>query len=63
LAYFTPTAKEATKKQRVYLAVELHRALATVINLPGIEVSLTDLLANIVQAGCDDYRAEVHKSV
>ncbi len=61
LAYFTTPAKEATKKQSVYLPVELHRALATVVNLPGVEVSLTDLLANIVQAWRDDHRAEVRK--
>ena len=61
LAYFTTPAKEVTKKQSVYLPVELHRALATVVNLPGVEVSLTDLLANIVQAWRDDHRAEVRK--
>ena len=61
LAYFTTPAKEATKKQSVYLPVELHRALATVVNLPGVDVSLTDLLANIVQAWRDDHRAEVRK--
>ena len=61
LAYFTIPAKEVTKKQSVYLPVELHRALATVVNLPGVEVSLTDLLANIVQAWRDDHRAEVRK--
>jgi hypothetical protein len=61
LAYFTTPAKEATKKQSVYLPVELHRALTTVVNLPGVEVSLTDLLANIVQAWRDDHRAEVRK--
>lgn len=61
LAYFITPAKEVTKKQSVYLPVELHRALATVVNLPGVEVSLTDLLANIVQAWRDDHRAEVRK--
>ncbi|TFZ62324.1 hypothetical protein E4631_25340 [Hymenobacter sp. UV11] len=61
LAYFTTPAQEVTKKQSVYLPVELHRALATVVNLPGVEVSLTDLLANIVQAWRDDHRAEVRK--
>jgi hypothetical protein len=61
LAYFTTPAKEVTKKQSVYLPVELHRALATVVNLPGVEVSLSDLLANIVQAWRDDHRAEVRK--
>ncbi|WP_210521982.1 hypothetical protein [Hymenobacter terricola] len=61
LTYFTTPAKEATKKQSVYLPVELHRALATVVNLPGVDVSLTDLLANIVQAWRDDHRAEVRK--
>jgi len=61
LAYFTTPAKEVTKKQSVYLPVELHRALATVVNLPGVEVSLTDLLANIVQAWRDDHRAEVRQ--
>ncbi len=61
LAYFTTPAKEVTKKQSVYLPVELHRALATVVNLPGVDVSLTDLLANIVQAWRDDHRAEVRK--
>lgn len=61
LAYFTTPAKETTKKQSVYLPVELHRALATVVNLPGVDVSLTDLLANIVQAWRDDHRAEVRK--
>ncbi|TDN38071.1 hypothetical protein A8B98_00450 [Hymenobacter sp. UV11] len=61
MAYFTTPAKEVTKKQSVYLPVELHRALATVVNLPGVEVSLTDLLANIVQAWRDDHRAEVRK--
>lgn len=61
LAYFTTPAKEVTKKQSVYLPVELHRALATVVNLPGVEVSLTDLLANIVQAWREDHRAEVRK--
>ena len=44
------TLQEATKKQNVYLPVELHRTLATVVNLPGVDVSLTGLLANIVQA-------------
>ena len=61
LAYFTTPATAATKKQSVYLPVELHRALATVANLPGVDVSLTDLLANIVQAWRDDHRAEVRK--
>ena len=61
LAYFTTPAQQVTKKQSVYLPVELHRALATVVNLPGVEVSLTDLLANIVQAWRDDHRAEVRK--
>jgi hypothetical protein len=61
LAYFTTPAKEGTKKQSVYLPVELHRALATVVNLPGVEVSLSDLLANIVQAWREDHRAEVRK--
>ncbi len=61
LAYFTTPATVATKKQSVYLPVELHRALATVANLPGVDVSLTDLLANIVQAWRDDHRAEVRK--
>jgi hypothetical protein len=61
LSYFTAPAKEATKKQSMYLPVELHRALATVVNLPGVDVSLTDLLANIVQAWRDDHRAEVRK--
>lgn len=61
LAYFTTPAKEVTKKQSVYLPVELHRALTTVVNLPGVEVSLTDLLANIVQAWRDDHRTEVRK--
>jgi hypothetical protein len=61
LAYFTTPAKEPTKKQSVYLPVELHRALATVVNLPGVEVSLSDLLANIVQAWRDEHRAEVRK--
>lgn len=61
LAYFTTSATAATKKQSVYLPVELHRALATVVNLPGVDVSLTDLLANIVQAWRDDHRAEVRK--
>ena len=61
LAYFTTPAKEVTKKQSVYLPVELHRALATVVNLPGVDVSLSDLLANIVQAWRDDHRAEVRK--
>ncbi len=61
LAYFTTPATEATKKQSVYLPVELHRALATVVNLPGVDVSLTDLLANIVQAWRDDHRAEVRR--
>lgn len=61
LAYFTTPATVATKKQSVYLPVELHRALATVVNLPGVDVSLTDLLANIVQAWRDDHRAEVRK--
>ena len=61
LAYFTTPAREVTKKQSVYLPAELHRALATVVNLPGVEVSLTDLLANIVQAWRDDHRAEVRK--
>lgn len=61
LAYFTTPAKEVTKKQSLYLPVELHRALATVVNLPGVEVSLSDLLANIVQAWRDDHRAEVRK--
>lgn len=61
LAYFTTPATAATKKQSVYLPVELHRALATVVNLPGVDVSLTDLLANIVQAWRDDHRAEVRK--
>lgn len=61
LTYFTTPAKEVTKKQSVYLPVELHRALATVVNLPGVEVSLSDLLANIVQAWRDDHRAEVRK--
>ena len=61
LAYFTTSATAATKKQSVYLPVELHRALATVVNLPGVDVSLTDLLTNIVQAWRDDHRAEVRK--
>ena len=61
LAYFTTPATGTTKKQSVYLPVELHRALATVVNLPGVDVSLTDLLANIVQAWRDDHRAEVRK--
>jgi hypothetical protein len=61
LAYFTTPAKEVTKKQSVYLPVELHRALTTVVNLPGVDVSLSDLLANIVQAWRDDHRAEVRK--
>lgn len=61
LAYFTTPVTVATKKQSVYLPVELHRALATVVNLPGVDVSLTDLLANIVQAWRDDHRAEVRK--
>jgi hypothetical protein len=61
LAYFTTPATGATKKQSVYLPIELHRALATVVNLPGVDVSLTDLLANIVQAWRDDHRAEVRK--
>lgn len=61
LAYFTTPAQEVTKKQSVYLPVELHRALATVVNLPGVEVSLSDLLANIVQAWREDHRAEVRK--
>ncbi len=61
LAYFTTPAQQVTKKQSVYLPVELHRALATVVNLPGVEVSLSDLLANIVQAWRDDHRAEVRK--
>ena len=61
LAYFTTPAPGATKKQSVYLPVELHRALATVVNLPGVDVSLTDLLANIVQAWRDEHRAEVRK--
>lgn len=61
LAYFTTRAKEPTKKQSVYLPVELHRALATVVNLPGVDVSLSDLLANIVQAWRDEHRAEVRK--
>lgn len=61
LAYFTTPATAVTKKQSVYLPVELHRALATVVNLPGVDVSLTDLLANIVQAWRDDHRAEVRK--
>ncbi|WP_283566941.1 hypothetical protein [Hymenobacter sp. H14-R3] len=61
LAYFTTPAKEVTKKQSVYLPVELHRALATVVNLPGVDVSLSDLLANIVQAWRDDHRTEVRK--
>ena len=61
LAYFTTPATAATKKQSVYLPIELHRALATVVNLPGVDVSLTDLLANIVQAWRDDHRAEVRK--
>lgn len=61
LAYFTTPAREVTKKQSVYLPVELHRALTTVVNLPGVEVSLTDLLANIVQAWREDHRAEVRK--
>ena len=61
LAYFTTPATAATKKQSVYLPVELHRALVTVVNLPGVDVSLTDLLANIVQAWRDDHRAEVRK--
>ncbi len=61
LAYFTTPAQQVTKKQSVYLPVELHRALATVVNLPGVDVSLTDLLANIVQAWRDDHRAEVRK--
>ena len=61
LAYFTTPAEQVTKKQSVYLPVELHRALATVVNLPGVEVSLSDLLANIVQAWRDDHRAEVRK--
>lgn len=61
LAYFTTPAKEVTKKQSVYLPVELHRALTTVVNLPGVDVSLSDLLANIVQAWRDDHRVEVRK--
>jgi hypothetical protein len=61
LAYFTTPAKEVTKKQSVYLPVELHRALTTIVNLPGVDVSLSDLLANIVQAWRDDHRAEVRK--
>jgi len=61
LTYFTTPAQQVTKKQSVYLPVELHRALATVVNLPGVEVSLTDLLANIVQAWRDDHRTEVRK--
>jgi hypothetical protein len=50
LACFTTAAKEVTKKQSVYLAAELYRALVTVIDMPGIEVSLTGLLTNIVRA-------------
>ena len=61
LAYFTTPAQVTTKKQSVYLSVELHRALTTVVNLPDVEVSLTDLLANIVQAWREDHRAEVRK--
>ncbi len=45
----------------MYLPVELHRALAVVVNPPGLEVSLSDLLANIAQAWRDDHRAEVRK--
>jgi hypothetical protein len=48
LACFTTAAKEVTREQSIYLAVELHRALATIINLL-IEVGLTNLLPNIVR--------------
>lgn len=59
LSYFTRPASIVGKKQSVYLPVELHRALITATNLPGVEVSLGDLLANIVQAWREDLRAEM----
>jgi hypothetical protein len=59
LSHFTRPASTGGKKQSVYLPVELHRALITATNLPGVDVSLTDLLANIVQAWREDLRAEM----
>jgi hypothetical protein len=64
LADFTRSvpAGAVTKKQSVYLSQEQHQFLMLLSNLPGLQCSLSDLLANVVQAFREDYTPEIkHK--